>query len=131
MTCADIEGAVMEVLYYYDTDMDGYITPTDGVDMEHYDLMIAECDYDNDGTIDPCEIHDCILNAENEWRVAACPGFPEASCDCEGPYECPGEWNCDDILVIAGDFYDVYNTNGDEGINYGDNIDEGHYEIMM
>jgi Ca2+-binding EF-hand superfamily protein len=61
MTCADIELAVMDVLYYYDTDASGYITPADNVDMEHYDLMIAGCDSDNDGNIDPCEIHACIL----------------------------------------------------------------------
>jgi hypothetical protein len=80
MSCSNIEAAAWEVLSYYDTNGNGAITPSDDVDMEHYEMMRDACDTDFDGNIDFCEIHTCIVEAENEWRAAACEDMPPAVC---------------------------------------------------
>jgi len=34
-----------------------------------------------DGTVDYCEIHDCIVRIENEWRAENCEeGYVEVYC---------------------------------------------------
>ena len=52
------------------------------IDDEHFGTMLEYCDFDNDGNLDACEIHDCIVIVENEWRAEACPEYPEAVCEC-------------------------------------------------
>jgi len=41
--------------------MDGSINPEDVIEEEHYSLMLDNCDSNNDGTIDACEIHACVM----------------------------------------------------------------------
>jgi len=57
------------------------------------------CDTDNDGNIDQCELFDCIVVVENEWRDEYCPNYGHAYC--ENVFEpcatCEGEWNCSDV----------------------------------
>jgi len=55
--CNDIELISIEVLDYYETNGDYSINPEDEIDTEHYELLIEYCDYNNDGTIDTCEVH--------------------------------------------------------------------------
>jgi len=38
----------------------------------HYSELVYYCDFNNDGTLDACEIHDCIVICENEWRAENC-----------------------------------------------------------
>jgi hypothetical protein len=92
---------------WYDTNGNGSIDYSDNIDPAHMDMLNAECDFDMDGSVDICEYHLCIVNVENEWRLAACPeGYPMIWCDCPFvvmPDECPGEWNCEDIEMISAD----------------------------
>jgi hypothetical protein len=57
--------------------------------------MTEYCDYNNDGTIDACEVHKCVLDCENEWRAENCPDYGAAFCECPYIiYVCEGAWNC-------------------------------------
>jgi len=48
--------------------MDGAINPEDSIEEGHYETIVEHCDFNNDGTIDACEVHACIEICENEWR---------------------------------------------------------------
>jgi hypothetical protein len=99
---------------------------------EHYSLLINSCDFNNDGTIDACEMYTCVVETENEWRYEYCPDYGQIYCDC--PFEipqCDGAWNCADIIYITEDFMMVYDTNGDDSINLGDMIEDEHLEILL
>jgi hypothetical protein len=39
------------------------------VDDDEMALWMANCDADNNMTIDFCELHDCLLREENEFRI--------------------------------------------------------------
>jgi len=68
---------------------------------------------------------------ENEWREAACPGYGLLEgCDCEDVW-CEGEWNCTDIYYITEDFMAAYDSNGDLSVNYGDNIENDHLDLLV
>jgi len=75
------------------------------------------CDANEDGTLTICEIHDCLVMCENEWRLENCEeGTPDLYCEynpfepCE---ECPGMWICEDVYMISEDFLATADTNGD------------------
>jgi len=42
---------------YYDTNYDGNINLNDNIDSEHLDVILEYCDYNNDGSVDSCEVH--------------------------------------------------------------------------
>jgi hypothetical protein len=65
-------------------------------------MLLEYCDFNNDGTIDTCEIHSCIMMCENAWRDEHCPDYGHVYCDC--PFYvvvCEGAWNCDDVLFVT------------------------------
>jgi len=100
--CDDVQNITEDVLAYYDTDLNDSINPADAIDDEHYGVMIEYCDTNNDGSIDSCEIHTCVLLVENNWRDENCPGYGYLVCDCPySPPPCEGAWNCDDIIFIT------------------------------
>jgi len=45
-----------DVFAYYDTNDNNSIDPSDVVDDDHFYLMLENCDYDNDGTLDCREV---------------------------------------------------------------------------
>jgi len=65
------------------------------------------CDYNNDGTVSICEVHDCIIDCENAWRDEYCPESEHLFC--YNPYDypegpcptCYGAWTCDEIYTIT------------------------------
>jgi len=66
--------------------------------------MLAECDYNNDGTLSFCEVHDCLIEVENYWRAENCmEGYGDLVClDCIPDVPpCEGAWNCDNIYNEA------------------------------
>jgi hypothetical protein len=80
---------------YYDSNASGAINPEDNIESDHYELLVDQCDFNNDGSIDACEVHQCILICENEWRQANCPEYGAAYCSCPFlPDQCEGAWNC-------------------------------------
>jgi len=111
--------------------MDGAINPEDAVDADHYAALVEYCDFNNDGTLDSCEIHDCIVICENEWRDEYCPDYGYVYCSC--PFStpvCEGAWNCADIVYITEELMAYYDTNNDGNINLGDDIDSEHLAAL-
>jgi hypothetical protein len=56
----------------------------------------------NNGSLDACEIHDCLVMIENNWRAEHCPESENLFCTC--PYTvvyCDGAWDCEDIYNIS------------------------------
>lgn len=62
----------MDVMAYYDTDINGTINPSDALDDEHYGILVDNCDMNFDGNISYCEMRDCIIMVENSWRDENC-----------------------------------------------------------
>jgi len=57
--------------------------------------MNVYCDLNGDGTLEACELHECITMAENAWRDDNCPNYGDAFCLC--PFDvisCDGAWGC-------------------------------------
>jgi hypothetical protein len=71
--CDDIEMITEEVFNYYNSNDDMTINPEDDIEEEHYIIMINYCDSNMDGNIDHCEVFDCVMVVENEWRLENCP----------------------------------------------------------
>ena len=66
---------------YYDVNGDNDINPEDEIDLEHYDILVEYCDFNNDGTVDSCEMYNCLVNCENAWRAEYCPNYGFVYCD--------------------------------------------------
>jgi hypothetical protein len=45
------------MMKYSDTNYDGSVNLEDDIETEHYAILIDYCDYNNDGSIDSCEVH--------------------------------------------------------------------------
>jgi hypothetical protein len=94
--------------------MDGAINPEDNIEVEHYDLLIDYCDTNNDGSLDACEVHDCVEKCENEWRAENCPDYGYVYCNCPfDVYVCEGAWNCYDVIMLTNDMMNAMDTDGD------------------
>jgi hypothetical protein len=50
-------------------------------------MIMEYCDFNYNGTVDACEIHDCIVDCENAWRAEYCPEGYEMLY-CSTPFEC-------------------------------------------
>ena len=62
MTCDDLYNDVEIVMMYWDTNADGFINgASDDNDMEAYRIYLDTCDLDHDGTINKCEVMECIV----------------------------------------------------------------------
>jgi Ca2+-binding EF-hand superfamily protein len=131
-SCADIEMISEEVITAMDVNNDGQLNLGDGIEPEHYDIMIEYCDTNGDGTLCYDEVFDCIVACENEWRAEYCPGYGMAYC--ANPYEpcvCEGAWTCDDIIAISYEVLDYYSTNGNMYIDSEDEIATEHFSILV
>jgi len=77
--------------------------------------MIENCDSNFDGTLDSCEIHDCVVDVENAWRVENCgDNYPPLYCN--SPFDCPvceGAWSCYDIADISEEIITAMDVNND------------------
>jgi Ca2+-binding EF-hand superfamily protein len=56
----------------YDTNMDGNVNLGDNIDNDHYELLMENCDTNEDGTLTAHEVFECEIKAENEWRLVHC-----------------------------------------------------------
>jgi len=92
-----------------------------------------ECDFNQDGVLDICEVEMCLIMIENEWRDEYCPGYGHVYC--ESTFicgECIGFWDCNDVFEITEELWAEWNTNGDDFINNVDDIESEHLtDIMM
>jgi len=91
---------------YYDTNGNGAIDYNDAVDASQVDEINYYCDFNGDGMTSACEVHQCLVLYENDWRDANCPGYGDIYCDCpftDGVNNCPGAWSCEDIMYITND----------------------------
>jgi hypothetical protein len=64
---------VEEFLMTKDEDYDGVISSWDNMTNSHWETLYSMCDFNNDWTVDACEVHTCIVMSENEWRAEYCP----------------------------------------------------------
>jgi hypothetical protein len=81
---------------------------TDNVDAETLSVIMAECDLDFNGYIGRCEMFECMVMIENEYRATNCAGYALAYCplpysDGECEPTCIGEWDCETIAIRAID----------------------------
>jgi len=112
-----------------DTNEDGQINYGDNIDNEHLDILIEYCDANNDGTINECEVFDCVVACENEWRAEYCPNYGDLYCEnAYAPCEvCEGAWTCEDVYGITNEVMAYYDTNEDGAINPEDDVEPEHY----
>jgi hypothetical protein len=97
-----------------------------------YTIIMGQCDYDGNDTVDACEIFDCIVECENAWRADYCPESEPLYCTCPlYVEECPGAWFCEDIYNISLEVIATYDTNNDGNLNVGDSVDAEHMDILM
>ena len=88
-----------------------------------------DCDVDADQIIDYCEMLDCVVKQQNDYRERECPGFGASTCECR-ERRCEECWDCDVIKQKAHEAMAYYNTNGSWMINPQDNFEYDHYMIM-
>lgn len=69
---------------YWDANNDGVVNSYDGLTQEDIDGINFLCDYNGDSEVDQCEVFQCVLDYENDWRSENCPEYPELYCEC--PY---------------------------------------------
>lgn len=74
--CDDIYDITVEIMAYYDSNMDGTISLEDNIEPTHLEELNAYCDYNGNGEVDACEAHACVVMIENEWRAEYCPEYP-------------------------------------------------------
>jgi hypothetical protein len=36
-------------------------------------MIMDNCDFDNNGQVNACEVHSCVVDMENAWRAEYCP----------------------------------------------------------
>jgi len=104
----------------------------DDIDQSHLDEINMYCDFNGNGSTDICEVHECLVMIENQWRDEYCPDYGHVYCDC--PFlvnECEGAWNCTDISNITIEVLNYYDTNYDGSINLEDDIDSEHYNVLV
>jgi len=112
--------------------MDGSINPEDNIESEHYEFLTDACDTNNDGTIDACEAHACVVKCENEWRAEYCPDYGFVYCECPFTvHVCEGAWNCADVIYVTEEVMTAYDTDGNGTIDFSDNVDADHLSLMV
>lgn len=79
-----------------DMNGDGLINLGDELEGEHFNGLLEFCDINGDAELTECEIHECLVNYENDWRDANCPEYghvfcywDNSECLCEGAWGCP------------------------------------------
>lgn len=76
------------------------------------------------GDISWCELRNCVIKHENEWRAVNCENYGPLYCeDIERECECEGAWFCEDIDALTMDIMAMYDTNGDQGISIYDELE--------
>ena len=64
----------------YDTNGDESINLGDYIDEEHLNIIIDYCDSDDNGSVNTCELFECVVTCENEWRAEYCPDSEPVYC---------------------------------------------------
>lgn len=95
------------------TNGDIYMNVGDLITEEEYYSLLDQCDHNGDHDLSFCEIHDCLVADENEWREANCPPeFGKAHCPCKERERCPTAWSCEDIEIFSREFASNYSSFG-------------------
>jgi len=130
--CDDIELFTVIIMDQIDINGDGYnvydIIATQ-IDEDHAVFLHEFCDANQDGTVNKCEMFDCLVILENKYRTEKC-GKDFGDLYCVNPFLeicCKDAWNCDDIEREVEAEFDAYNTDGDAKIDLNDDM---HIEIL-
>jgi len=105
----------------------------DDFDGETLDVLLARCDYTNDDSVDMCELFDCLLFTENEYRAMNCPDTPKLV-GCARPpncIECPEAWTCDEIRLNVMKILEDLDKNNDNWIDYADYTEDDKKAVEM
>jgi len=82
--------------------------------------------------LNACEIHDCVVVCENEWRHEYCPESEDLYCSC--PYDvayCPDAWTCYDVSAVVAEVMSFYDVNFNAALDLEDNMEPDHYLLIM
>jgi len=83
--------------------------------------MKKSCDFNDDGNLDYCEVHECVMKTENEFRKEK--GCDAAFCECpRPPIECEGAWTCTMIAEHVPVMMKYYDSDKNKFITEGDDI---------
>lgn len=88
-----------------DLNADGTIDLSNSeIDSVHLSYINELCDTNEDGNLDACEVHSCVVIVENEYRTTYCPGYEMIICDC--PWTnidlCNKDrWECSDVAEVT------------------------------
>jgi len=118
-------------MIWMDNNQDGTINQGDYIYKDDLEVLMVACDLDGNNSLDECEVHDCLVLVENNWRANYCPDAEDLYC--ANPYECAacyGAWTCDDVYDITMEYMYYTDVNGDGLINYGDDMSEEHMEVL-
>jgi len=63
-----------------DSNGDGKLDELDGIDAPHAEALIVACDSNMDASLSLCEIFDCVVAVENEYRNTWCPDVDGIYC---------------------------------------------------
>lgn len=130
MWCDDIINLSEEIMSYYDTNNDNGFNPLDNLDGEHAKFLYDTCDYNKDGTVDSCELFECLIELENKYRVEFCgEDFGDLYCIPPSDCDCPEAWTCEDVIAEVDAAFSEYNTNGDAKLDLGDDMSAEIMEI--
>jgi len=130
--CDDIRDVDVMVLAYYDGDENKVINMKDKIDEEHLKLFMETCDENKDGSLNGCEVHDCVMEIENAFRKQHCPEFGYAYCRCPfPPEECPGAYNCPELIKVTDEIMKELDTNKDMNIDLGDKVGKDSLKTML
>jgi hypothetical protein len=92
------------------TNGDMKIDMGDNLDADTYDMIMA-CNEDDNLVVDICELYNCMVRGENEWRIDNCPScFGLVTCD-ERP-ECDCGRSCADIYALSETVLANYDVDG-------------------
>jgi len=66
-----------------DLNADGFVDLSNSeIDSVHLSYVNELCDTNEDGNLDACEVHACVVIVENEYRTTYCPDYEMIICDC-------------------------------------------------
>jgi hypothetical protein len=76
--------------------------------------LVESCDFNFDGNLDYCELFECVIIVENDYRLSHCPEYyGELTCpECEPPV-CDGAKDCIGIVEEVELNFTRFDTNHD------------------
>jgi hypothetical protein len=105
----------------------------ENIGTEEYEFIENNCDLNGDGKISDCEMFECYLERENDWRAINCESAENLYCKCPWndipDYECDPFWNCAVAEDHVAGVFAKYDKNTDMLLNLAD-LEYDDYERL-